>query len=1034
MKPQLITLLLLALIIFEFEPVQADAAVGPDMVARATEIPSCAVYVDAASPANGKGSAEQPWQLIAQAIAAAEPGAVICVAEGTYPEQLTPGEKYFTLAGGFQHGASFKVRDSSAYVSKAIGKGGSFLRVEDPGPKNDQLIAIEGFEITGYSQAIYRDIYYSQRFDITNNFVHDNVCADQSLVGGGFALNNVSGTIKGNVFTKNACGRGGAGFLNDSANANSVLIEGNLIDGNTGTEPDSSHGGALYLFGNTLVITGNVFTNNSVTQWGGGLYVGAFTAGNQPTTATLSWNVYRSNHAGNAGGGFFCDDGATCLSSHEVYDKNCGGNILLDGGPMGSGPTTTKFDHITNVRALDVQCTAPGVGVFIDTYEAVAPDSYSCTNALFWGNAENGDFATACSKACSQLHASVTHSMVQTKYADGSVDIAFGKGIVTPADPNFVALEGDDLKLMPASPALGHGNPGGSDLGAYGIGTRLSPSVATGADVKKEAAAPPAAAGATAVAEVDKEISAKQAFDLAKELGTAKAWKAFLESYPIGFLPDLARAYLEKLEGSTPSSTAKAPLPAPDNGSVLALPQVFLHRSVIVRGEKFMGFPEKFNRYYTDQDWKPLATLYVSPDGSGDGTAREKPMAVKDAFAAARPGTLIYFLRGSYEGGLEFTNEASGTYDAPIVLYGEPNDDKSIGVSIACGFGKREACFNFEGASYIAADGFEFTGGKFGIRAVGLDFAASQHARGIAVLNCKGHDQNRDPFFTAQSDWAVFEGNVAHGAKKEDGHGIYLSNGGDWNIVRFNETYENESSDLQVNADPASACQEQGIAFVDPRCDAYAGEGEGGQGASDYFLVDSNYFHHGIGPGANFTSMRRSIVRNNIFGLHATKHNVSFWQETDNPKLGSSENKILHNLFITNGRHGVKFEANSTRNEFVNNVVLGVKIDGGKTLANPSALLMDVDDTVGENTYRSNLYSPGILEGRKVNESEIAVDDFSASWFTSFPTTLNHDPRDFTPRAGAPFLNKGEVSNAASWDRNGAARSGKVDLGPIEIP
>ena len=60
-------------------------------------------------------------------------GAVICVAEGTYAEQLKPGEKYFTLAGGFQRGKDFKVRDSAAYVTKATGRGGSFIRIEDPG-------------------------------------------------------------------------------------------------------------------------------------------------------------------------------------------------------------------------------------------------------------------------------------------------------------------------------------------------------------------------------------------------------------------------------------------------------------------------------------------------------------------------------------------------------------------------------------------------------------------------------------------------------------------------------------------------------------------------------------------------------------------------------------------------------------------------------------------------------------------------------------------------------------------------------------
>jgi hypothetical protein len=136
-------------------------------VARATAIPDCTVYVDAAASA-GDGSAASPFKSIAAAVASAADGAVICVAEGTYPESLAPGVKPLTLAGGFRSGQLFAVRDSSLYVSKAQGAGaGSFVRIEDPGPTEGQLTAIDGFEITGYSQAIYRDIYYGQRFDIT---------------------------------------------------------------------------------------------------------------------------------------------------------------------------------------------------------------------------------------------------------------------------------------------------------------------------------------------------------------------------------------------------------------------------------------------------------------------------------------------------------------------------------------------------------------------------------------------------------------------------------------------------------------------------------------------------------------------------------------------------------------------------------------------------------------------------------------------------------------------------------------------------
>ena len=551
----------------------------------------------------------------------------------------------------------------------------------------------------------------------------------------------------------------------------------------------------------------------------------------------------------------------------------------------------------------------------------------------------------------------------------------------------------------------------------------------------------------TSAAAQSADVSAKEAFEAARGLGTVDAWNAFLASYPSGFYADLARAYIKKLADGAPAAspaeaparaatqeTAQSPEPRRSAGPDLAdLAPTDPAKAAVARGATYMGFPERFNRYYTDPTWTPSRTVYVSPNGKGDGATRETPMPVRAAVAAARPGTRIHFLRGAYQGCFEFTKENSGTYDDPVVLFAERNEDKSLGVKIACCSSGRQTCFNFEEADYIAVDGFEVAGGRFGVRAVGAGYAASQHSRGIAVLDCKGHDQDSDPFFSGQVDWAVWERNVAYGAKSGDGHGIYLSNGGDWTIVRFNETYGNVSSDFQINADPNSTCKGAGVDFADPRCDAYAGTGEGGQGASDYFLVDGNYFHHGLGPGANFTSVRRSVIRNNIFGPQA-RHNVSFWQETDNPKLGSSDNKILHNLFITTGRHGVKFENNSTRNEFANNVILGVRVSGGKATANPSALLMEVDDTVGENVYRANLYVSGKIEGRDPGEGETAVAEFSASWFAAFPTAVNHDPNGFRPSPEAPFLGKGMLSPDAPADRNGRARPAEVDLGPIEVP
>lgn len=461
-----------------------------------------------------------------------------------------------------------------------------------------------------------------------------------------------------------------------------------------------------------------------------------------------------------------------------------------------------------------------------------------------------------------------------------------------------------------------------------------------------------------------------------------------------------------------------------------------IQRSV-QRGGSFMGGPERFNRYYTDPDWQPSRVIYVSRDGAGSGTSADDPTSVDQGFSAVGAGEEIRFLSSdqTYRGCWELDEETSGTYDAPIVLQAERGPNNERGVHIECCDSGRSTCFNLEGADYVAVEGFVFEGGRYGIRSVGSSFESAGHQRGIAMLDNEAFDQCADPLFTGQSDWIVVEGNSAHGAGDCDGHGIYLSNGSDWMIVRHNNLYENTSSDFQINADPAYTCEEEGIAYDDPRCDGLADDGLG-QGVSDYVLVENNYFHNGFrgrSSGPNFTSVRNSVVRNNVFGFY-DRHGTSFWQETTNPRLGSSDNVVHHNLFIgESSSHVLQFNNYSDRNDVRNNIFLGIELSASSAVPNRSVALVEVDtDTISENVFENNYYVSGRFDGHSPSDSDFTNANFDTSWFEDFPLDRMGTIEDYRPTEAAPFLELGQRSEGSPVDASGGTRPDTVDLGPFE--
>jgi hypothetical protein len=457
----------------------------------------------------------------------------------------------------------------------------------------------------------------------------------------------------------------------------------------------------------------------------------------------------------------------------------------------------------------------------------------------------------------------------------------------------------------------------------------------------------------------------------------------------------------------------------------------------VERGGSYFGFSERFNRYYTDESYEPKQVVFVSPSGTGTGASEADPASVEEALAAAEPGTTVRFIPGSYSGCYELSTDQSGTYDDPVVLYGERNADGSLGVTIDCCDSGRHTCINLEAADYVAVDGFALRGGYYGVRSVSASYAADDHQVGAAVLHCEGYDQDRDPFFTGGADWFVIEGVFAHDVGTADGHGIYLSNGSDFNIARYNETRQTSSSDFQINADPLSTCVDEGVDVFAEECAGLAGSApNAGAGASDYMWIEGNFFHHSGAQGANFTSVRHSRITNNIFAF-ATRHGVSFWQETDNPDLGSHDNFVAHNLFLTSsGQHAVQMINSSSNNEFRNNLVLAVS--GNPLGGDSGGLLLETDGTTLDSTvFSDNFWISGSFGSADAAPSyEPAAPDrwletWDDAWFPDLSPTANQ-PDAYHATAGAPWLDVAPRLGEVTTDRDGGARNDPTDAGPFE--
>jgi Tol biopolymer transport system component len=199
----------------------------------------------------------------------------------------------------------------------------------------------------------------------------------------------------------------------------------------------------------------------------------------------------------------------------------------------------------------------------------------------------------------------------------------------------------------------------------------------------------------------------------------------------------------------------------------------------------------------------------------------------------------------------------------------------------------------------------------------------------MIVMNVYSHDNYKWGMHTTATSTVLIQDSVF--TNSEDEHGLYVSGSGDHILIRRNIFQGNESSGVQVNADPQTAIEEifyylqnttgdtcnwteedaefTGSAQWEDIKQCYDQQGLPDlgdymeDGISEDLIIEQNIITgngKSGGAGINLASLRHSIVRNNlIYGNDAA--GITCWDNAYAEEKGLASSQFgCHNVLITN--------------------------------------------------------------------------------------------------------------------------------------
>jgi len=394
---------------------------------------------------------------------------------------------------------------------------------------------------------------------------------------------------------------------------------------------------------------------------------------------------------------------------------------------------------------------------------------------------------------------------------------------------------------------------------------------------------------------------------------------------------------------------------------------------------------------------------YYYVDHWGDdfhaGTAEQPWRTLQHAADIVEPGDTVIVRSDPVYNFSGFDLRVTGTVTEPVIFQAEP------GVTISSSNPVTADGINIENSSYVQIYGFTVNG----VERAGIRVAESDN---IAIIGCRVRHNEMWGIFSGFTDYLRIEQcECVHSLQQ---HGIYVSNSGDYPIIRRNVVCGNLGCGIHMNGDISM----------------------GGDGVISEAMVDANIiFQNGTigGSAINCDGVQDSVIVNNLVFENMANGIALFQLDGGEPSTG---NLVINNTVImpVGSYWAMNAVLNSTGNSVFNNIFLHLGGYNGSMHIDPGCLpgfvgdynvVMDrFTDDDGQTVYTLSEWQT--LTGQEAN-SIVAT---PAELFGVEHADLN----DFHLLDGCPAMDNGTATDAPPLDVEGNQRpqGAADDIGAYE--